>query len=134
MEDSVDKKDVLIQQWMEKARRSLSAAETELASGNLDFSANRIYYAAFYAVTAALMHKGLRFKKHSAVRAAFHKEFIKTGIVPQRYGLLYDTIMQDREAADYLSFITIEEDVLKQEITEVIGLIDLLETIIENNC
>ena len=122
MGEAPDKK-LLIRQWFEKARRSLKAAERELASGNMDFAANRIYYAAFYAVTAALMHKGLKFKKHSAVRAAFHKEFIKSEILPKKYGFLYDTIMQDREAADYLTFVTIEEEVLKQEITDVEELI-----------
>ncbi len=132
MGETPDKK-LLLEQWMEKARRSLKTAERESALGNLDFAANRIYYAAFYAVTAALMHKGLKFKKHSAVRAAFHKEFIKSEILPKKYGFLYDTIMQDREAADYLTFISIEEEVLRQEITEVEELISLLETFIDNN-
>ncbi len=72
---------------------NFSAAEIELASGNLDFSANRIYYAAFYAVTAALMQFGQKYKKHSAVRAAFHREFIKTELVPKEYGFLYDNVI-----------------------------------------
>ncbi len=71
-----DNKEALIKYWFDKARRSIGAAEMELSSGNLDFSANRICYAAFYAVTATLMQFGHRYKKHSAVRAAFHREFM----------------------------------------------------------
>ena len=126
-----DNKEALINYWFDKARRSISAAEVELSSGNLDFSANRIYYAAFYAVTAALMQLGQQYKKHSAVRAAFHREFIKTGLIPKEYGLLYDKVMRDREDADYLSFIHIEEDVLKQEIEEVKSLIALMEKLVQ---
>jgi len=126
-----DNKEVIIDHWFDKARRSISAAERELNSGNLDFSANRIYYAAFYAVTAALMQLGQRYKKHSAVRAAFHREFIKTELVPKEYGFLYDTVMRDREDADYLSFIQIEEDVLKQEIDQVKSLIELMEKLVQ---
>ncbi len=124
-------KEVLINYWFDKSRRSISAAAIELASGNLDFSANRIYYAAFYAVTAALMQFGQKYKKHSAVRAAFHREFIKTELVPKEYGFLYDAVMRDREDADYLSFIQIDEDVLKQEIEEVKSLIALMEKLVK---
>ena len=126
-----DNKEVIIDHWFDKARRSISAAERELNSGNLDFSANRIYYAAFYAVTAALMQLGQRYKKHSAVRAAFHREFIKPELVPKEYGFLYDTVMRDREDADYLSFIQIEEDVLKQEIDQVKSLIEIMEKLVQ---
>ena len=55
--------------WIDKSSRSIDAAVKELREGNKDFCANRIYYAAFYAVTAALITKGFQFKKHSAVRA-----------------------------------------------------------------
>lgn len=127
-----DNKEALIKYWFDKARRSIGAAEMELSSGNLDFSANRIYYAAFYAVTATLMQFGHRYKKHSAVRAAFHREFIKTNLVPREYGLLYDTVMQDREDADYISFVEIEEDVLKQEIEEVKSFIEFMDKLVKS--
>jgi len=119
--------------WLDKSRRSIDAAENELKAGNVDFCANRIYYAAFYAVSAALISKGFQFKKHSAVRAAFHREFIKKKVIPQEYGLLYDRILQDREDADYVAFSSLDEDVLKQEIKEVRELINIIETKILKN-
>jgi|LSQX01.2.fsa_nt_gb uncharacterized protein (UPF0332 family) len=124
---------ILIHYWFDKAKRSMATAENELKAGNKDFCANRIYYAAFYAVSAALLSKGLRFKKHSAVRAEFHKEFIKTKVIPQEYGILYDTILRDREDADYVAFTLLEEDVLKQEIKEVKKFITLMEEITKKN-
>lgn len=55
MLNNSDNKEAVIGHWFDKSRRSINSAERELNSGNLDFSANRLYYAAFYAVTAALM-------------------------------------------------------------------------------
>lgn len=80
-----------------------------------------------------MISKGLTFKKHSAVRAAFHKEFVKSGIIPKKFGLLYDTIIQDREDADYVAFALLDKEVLKQEIEEVKVLIQLMKDIVQNS-
>lgn len=41
-----------------KSRRSLKAARNHLAEAEFDFAASRAYYAAFYAMEAALLTKG----------------------------------------------------------------------------
>jgi len=51
-------RETLVKYWMEKARRSLNAARREFEEQNYDFCANRLYYAAFYAVSAFLMLQG----------------------------------------------------------------------------
>ena len=61
---------------LQKAKASLSAAR-ELSPSFPEFSASRAYYAMFYGTTALLLHKGLSFKRHSAVIAAFGREFAK---------------------------------------------------------
>jgi uncharacterized protein (UPF0332 family) len=44
---------------LNKAKRSLKAAQRHLEEGDYDFSASRAYYAAFYAMEAALLAKGI---------------------------------------------------------------------------
>lgn len=61
---------------LRKAQQSLDAAR-ELQSTFPEFAAARAYYAMFYAATALLLDKGLTFKRHSAVIAAFGREFAK---------------------------------------------------------
>lgn len=68
---------------LEKAERSLSAAEGLLADGFPDFAAARSYYAMFYATEALLLSRDQSFSKHSAVIAAFGREFVKPGLLPQ---------------------------------------------------
>jgi len=68
---------------LDKAERSLSAAEGLLADGFPDFAAARSYYAMFYATEALLLSRDQSFSKHSAVIAAFGREFVKPGLLPQ---------------------------------------------------
>ncbi|MBM4086568.1 MAG: HEPN domain-containing protein, partial [Planctomycetes bacterium] len=68
----------VVRYWWFKAEESLASARRELDAGANSFAMNRIYYAAFYGVSAALLERRQSFKKHSGVRAAFHREFIKS--------------------------------------------------------
>lgn len=73
----------IVSYWLDKAKESLLSAQDELSAGRLPFAVNRIYYACFYAVSAALLTENLKFKKHSGVRASFHQYLVKTGKVSQ---------------------------------------------------
>ena len=90
----------IIRYWWTKAEKSLTSAGRENDAGSLDFAANRLYYAVFYAASAALFERGLSFRKHSGVRAAFHRVFMKTGLLNPKWGRLYDQLFEDREEAD----------------------------------
>jgi len=76
-----DQRTEAVRYWWTQAQESLAAARRELEARASGFAINRLYYAAFYAVSAALLDRRISFKKHSAVRAAFHKEFVHTGIL-----------------------------------------------------
>jgi uncharacterized protein (UPF0332 family) len=65
------------QALLAKARRSLNAARRLSADGDLDFAVSRAYYSCFYTAQAFLIGRGLRFSKHSAVIAAFGREFAR---------------------------------------------------------
>lgn len=110
--------------WMQKAKRSYETAVRELKQKNYDFCANRLYYAAFYAVSAVLILRGQSYTKHSGVRAALHRDFVKTGIIATEFGALYDALLRDREESDYVAFADLDPEVLKQEIIEVKKFVD----------
>ncbi|MCL4514178.1 MAG: HEPN domain-containing protein [Firmicutes bacterium] len=74
-----EQREEVVRYWWSKAGESLASARREFEARSYDFAINRLYYAAFYAVSAALLERRLSFKKHSGVRATFHQEFIKTG-------------------------------------------------------
>ena len=86
-------------QWT-KATRSLAAAEATLDT-EPDSAASRAYYAAFHGVTAVLAGRGMEFTKHTAVRAALHRDLIQSGDVSVALGRDYDFLLDLRETADY---------------------------------
>ena len=49
------------------------------------FSAVQSYYTIFYLAQTMLLTKGLTFSKHSAVVAAFGREFARTGLLDPKF-------------------------------------------------
>lgn len=86
---------------LQKAHESLLAAKLLGQEGYPDFAASRAYYAMFYAAEALLLSRELSFSSHSAVIAAFGKEFAKTqALDPKFHRYLIDA--QDlRSLGDY---------------------------------
>lgn len=108
----------LICYWWEKAERSLASAKYEYEMGAYDFAINRLYYSAFYAVSAWLIENGQNFKKHSGVRGLFHKEMVNTGLLPKKWSKFYDRLFEDRTDSDYLPMTEFEEGYVKDQIGE----------------
>ena len=86
---------------LERAAESLVAAQELYDNGHLDFAASRAYYAAFYAASALLIGKQIKFSKHSSVISAIHKEFIKPGLMSVGLGKKLSLLFEIRSVADY---------------------------------
>jgi len=81
-----------IQQLLNYADESHSAAKVLMDRGFTGFAAAQSYYTMFYLTEALLLSKGLHYSSHSAVIAAFGKEFAKTGLLdPKFHRYLIDT-------------------------------------------
>jgi len=90
-----------IQALLDKASQSLQAAELLKREGYLDFAASRAYYAMFYAAQALLLDRERSFSHHSAVIAAFGKQFAKTQTLdPKLHRYLIDA-QAFRNLCDY---------------------------------
>lgn len=63
----------------------MAAANTLLQTEAEDFAAGRAYYAMFYIASGLLNEKGLHFRKHGGVHAAFGEHFVKTGLFDQSF-------------------------------------------------
>lgn len=86
---------------LQKARRSLQAAQILTDQGFHEFSVSRAYYAMFYAAEALLLAENLSYSKHSAVIAALGRRFVKTGrIPPERHRYLIEA-QSSRNVGDY---------------------------------
>jgi len=74
-----------IQRMLSYADESHEAAKVLISNHFIGFSAAQSYYTMFYLTEALLLSKGLKFSSHSAVIAAYGKEFSKTGLLDQKF-------------------------------------------------
>jgi uncharacterized protein (UPF0332 family) len=84
-----------------KADENIEAAEMLFKKGYFDISASRSYYAMFYLAEAVLFTKGLAFSSHSAVIAAFGKEFAKTNLISPVHHRNLREAFEVRQVGDY---------------------------------
>lgn len=93
--------------FLRKADESLEAAELLSEKGYIGFAASRAYYAMFYAASAMLLSKNLSFSKHSAVIAAFGREFARSSAT---FAMLHRYLI-DAESVRSTGDYSIETDV-----------------------
>lgn len=94
-----------------KAERSVRAARLLAVDGSFDFAASRAYYAAFYAMEAALLVHHAQTTTHSGSISEFSNLFFKTGVFPKELSKTLSNLFRERHIADdtYDETITAEQ-------------------------
>lgn len=121
----------VVRYWLEKSTESLAAAKDEMMAGRLSFALNRIYYACFYSVSGYLLQHKLQFRKHSGVRAAFHKNMVKPNLISQDYGKLYDELFEARQRGDYIEMVSFEKEQIEDWLERARILVDSIKELIK---
>ena len=90
-----------IRQLVKYADESHKAAKVLMEGGFTGFAAAQSYYTMFYLTEALLLSKGLHYSSHSAVIAAFGKEFAKTGLLDPKFHRYLIDAEERREDGHY---------------------------------
>ncbi len=90
-----------VQRLLDLADESHQTAKNIMDAGSARFSAAQSYYTMFYLVEALLLSKGLTFSSHSAVVAAYGKEFSKTGLLDPKFHRRIIVTQKRREVGHY---------------------------------
>lgn len=110
---SVEERKAVMEFRIEKALRAYEQAKGVVDLKYWETIANRLYYAAYNAVSALLIANGDTAQTHSGVIHLFGQHFIKTDIFPAETGRLYHTLFTMRQTGDYDdTYGLVEEDVL----------------------
>ena len=96
-----EERSTLVSLEMKKARETFEELEILLDAKRWSGAASRLYYAVFHAVSALLIHDGLRVNTHNGSHAVLSLHYIKTGILPAEFGKLYNQLQTMREEGDY---------------------------------
>ena len=86
---------------LKNAFEKLETARILYKNARYDDAVSRAYYAAFHAMTAALLSRDLSYSSHGQVIGAFNREFIKTGVFPKKFSSIIQALFDDRQIGDY---------------------------------
>jgi hypothetical protein len=109
-------KDFAVATW-DRAVRDLESAR-KLADTDPDSAASRAYYAVFHALTAMFALRNESFSKHSAIRAALHRDLVQPGILTEQNGRDYDFLMDLRETGDYGGVSGVTSESIQKALTK----------------
>ena len=99
-----------------KAQQSLEAAKLLLSNDYPDYATSRAYYTMFYIAEAFLESEGLSFSKHSAVIAAFGREFAKPQRVSPNFHRFLIEAQALRTTSDYGQLNAVTADQAAEQI------------------
>jgi uncharacterized protein (UPF0332 family) len=106
-------KDQIVAFRLEKADKDFRAAKTLISAQDWEVAINRLYYAAFHAVSALLFKNDIKVKAHSGAKAMLELHFVKTSLLSIEWGRFYAQLFNERNDSDYEDFVIFTaEDVL----------------------
>ncbi len=119
-----------LRSMLSKSRRSLKAAQSHLAEADYDFAASRAYYAAFYAMEAALLNRGVTCSTHGGVLARFSERFIKNGTLPSEFGAKAARLFRERQIGDYEFDVSVTQPAAEQDVAVATEMVDAVERLL----
>lgn len=98
---SNDERKAIVEFRIEKALRAYEQAKGVIPLGYWETIANRLYYAAYNAVSALLIANGDNAQTHAGVTHLFGMRFVNPGICAKDDGRLYHKLFTMRQTGDY---------------------------------
>jgi uncharacterized protein (UPF0332 family) len=122
----------LVTYRLARAKESLEDAQLLAEKARWNAAINRLYYAAFYGVSALLIHSQLNANTHAGARSQFSEHFIKTGIFAKNHGTLYSQLFSWRQKGDYDDLFDFTEEKVLPYFLPVEALLNSIEAHIQS--
>ena len=118
---------------MEKAKETISEIPILIENKLWRNSANRLYYACFYAVSALLLKHEHNAHTHGGTKGLFGQHFIRTNIISKEQNKLYEKLFDLRQKGDYDDWIIVQEEDILPLLEPAKQFIETIENLIKDN-
>lgn len=98
--NSENRRDIVLYR-IERAYKAIEQAKGCLAMSYLEVTANRLYYAAYYAVSALLVAYEIPTHTHEGCIQQFGMHFVQTGMFSKEKGRFFNNLFHMRLTGDY---------------------------------
>jgi len=116
-----------LRSMMNKAERSLKAGFQHVEQADYDFAASRAYYAAYYAMEAALLSREVTCSTHTGTIRSFCLCFVKSGILPVEYGTVAARLFRERQIGDYEFDVSISAPDAEEDLNAATSLVHAVD-------
>ena len=121
----------LIKYRIIRAKDTFEDAQLLIEKDRWNSAINRLYYSAYYAVMALLLKSDLKPTTHNGAKSNFSEYFIKTGLIPMKYGKIYSQLFTWRQKGDYDDLFDFNEEKVIPYIKPTQALIDIIDKLVE---
>ena len=121
-----EKRDTVVSLEIAKAFTTQEEVDLLVEKGYWNAAANRLYYSVFHAVSALLIHDGIRIKSHKGAGVMLNQHYIQTNKISPELGKLYRRLELMREESDYNCFYNTSPEELKKELEPARELIETI--------
>ncbi|AQG81723.1 HEPN domain-containing protein [Spirosoma montaniterrae] len=118
---------------LQKAVTDLDTAKAMAAIQQWDGAINRLYYAAFHALTAIMLEEDIRVKSHKGVMMMLGDQYIKTNRIDGQWGKFYSHLFKSRNDSDYEDFAVFTADDVLPLLTQTEEFITVIKRLIITN-
>jgi uncharacterized protein (UPF0332 family) len=125
---SNEERRIMVELELERAEKIVEQFETLREQQYWDTLVNRMYYAAFHAVCALLIHNAMNVHTHRGALSIFNKEFVRTGVFTADEGHLFSKLEGLRERGDYNCFVDATEDEIVPLVEPLLAFIKKIKT------
>lgn len=105
-----EEKKQIVDYRLEKSKRTLEDALKIIELKMWVTAANRLYYAAYYAVSALLIYNNINTKTHDGIIRMFNQHFVYTGKIDKELARQYNLLYTMRLTGDYGDCFDLQEN------------------------
>ena len=120
-----------LKQMVNKAERSLLAAQKHLLDHDYDFAVSRAYYAVFYLMEALLLTQDVVVSTHAGIINHFSQHFIKTNIFPKTFSKAIGRLFRERQMGDYEFSMVIDPKDAQEDVATARELLEAMKIYLE---
>ena len=108
-----EERQIIVNLEKEKALNTFAEMNILRQAGLWNNIANRLYYAAFHAVSALLIHDHHNVGTHQGAVVLLHQYYVSKGLLSKEDGAFYSQLQTMREKSDYnCTYNATEEDTM----------------------
>ena len=118
---------------LSKAKQDWLAAKLLFDNNHYAQSLNRSYYTIFHAVRSLLAFDKFDSKKHSGIISYFINNYVKSGMIDEKYSQMLTKAQRLRLDSDYDDLYVADKETAKKQLDDAKEFISLIESFNEQN-